>query len=470
MLSRKTLGVAGAAMLGTMALMATNVANAVIKAGGTEAVGSTYGNVMFAKEDLLGTEAGTHTEDGVKYYIVTNAGNALDIQAATALAPSASLPTYLRFELENMVFGAQVAGVASGGGPGQNFAVVQYTSGDANANRILAPTTIGVLPDMSGSVSVTEHVNALHALEGTNPLGNPQMAENAVRVVDGIVETGMSSMSVAEVETGFTKFVSGTGGAASDTVAAIGMLEIETAASVLDQLGVAVDSPDDVLGATTPITITYKGDFSGEEDGLTYSLYNGMDCGTAETPATAVPASVNDDETEMTPDAQPDGTGSVMHYLCVTVGADSTAVLPNTAFTATVKYTAVADAAFPRMEMTETVGSIGRNGTSYHIPYLTTHEAYRQRVVIVNRGAATTYSFGNFQSDDDAMPEPGGMAMGDLPMGQKVLRSTDIVSGVTRAAATLSIVASRDNISAAIQQVTLGNAVVDTVYLEAEEN
>lgn len=43
----------------------------------------------------------------------------------SALAPSANLPTYLRFELENMVFGAQVTGVASGGGPGQHFAVVQ---------------------------------------------------------------------------------------------------------------------------------------------------------------------------------------------------------------------------------------------------------------------------------------------------------------------------------------------------------
>ena len=177
---------------------------------------------------------------------------------------------------------------------------------------------------------------------------------------------------------------------------------------------------------------------------------------------------MNAAKTELTPDTQPDGSAAVEHYLCVSVASDNDMMITEAPFTATVKYTGVDDAAFPRMEMTETIGSIGRNGTSYHIPYLTTQEGYNQRIVIVNRGAATTYSFGNFLAEGDAMPEPGDMAMGDLPMGQTVLRATNIVSGVTRAAATLSIVAARGNISAAVQQVNLANHTVDTVYLEAE--
>ncbi|MXY55604.1 MAG: hypothetical protein F4029_16735 [Gammaproteobacteria bacterium] len=44
----------------------------------------------------------------------------------------------------------------------------------------------------------------------------------------------------------------------------------------------------------------------------------------------------------------------------------------------------VADAAFPHAATVKRVGAIARNGSRVHIPYLSTHEAYNQRLVIVN--------------------------------------------------------------------------------------
>ena len=145
MLSRKTLGVAGAAMLGTLALMATNVANAVIVAGGD----GTHTAVKIAKEGLLDTA--THTEDEVEYYLVSNAGNALDLAGNTILAPTSSLPIYLRYELENMVLGAAIADASVGGGVGADFVVMSYNTGTGGVSRTVQPTSLGVLPDMPGS-------------------------------------------------------------------------------------------------------------------------------------------------------------------------------------------------------------------------------------------------------------------------------------------------------------------------------
>ena len=70
MLSRRTLGVAGAAILGSAALLTTNTANAVINL--TPATGEMAGKVKIAGETLLMGTAFTTTVGGVTYYDVTN--------------------------------------------------------------------------------------------------------------------------------------------------------------------------------------------------------------------------------------------------------------------------------------------------------------------------------------------------------------------------------------------------------------
>ena len=455
MLSRKTLGVAGAAMLGTLALTATNVANAVIVAGGD----ATHAAVKIAKEGLLDTATNTHTKDEMEYYLVANAGSALDLAGKTTLAPTTSLPIYLRFELENMILGAAITGAAAGGGVGDDFVVTQYTDGAGGTSRIVAPTSLGVLPDMAGSLTVTAHVSALDALRGTDAIDTtPQMAEDAVMVVDGIVETGTSSMTVANVATGFTKFVSPGGGAVSTTVAAIGMLEIETEMSVRVQAGTVAATPDGLLSSTTPITVTYKGDFSEH----TYTLNTAMDCGTA----TAVESTVNAAKTELTPDTQPDGSAAVMHYLCVMVSDGNMMRITDAPFTATVKYAAVDNAAFPRMEMTETVGMIDRNGTTVHIPYMTTYDGYNQRIVLSNRSSTEVLYEISFRPEMGVTATPTDMAMGTL-MGNSTMtyKATDLVmlEGGARTAATIDLVARPDDIDVTSVIVNKESQDTDTV-------
>ena len=459
MLSRKSLGVAGAALLGTVALMGTNPANAKIIVGGT----GTHGDVKIAREALTDTTATTNTVDSVKYYYVADANEILDVQATTGLAASGSLTVYLRFNLENMIFGAAISGTpVTGGGIGDDFVVLSYASGGANENRTLDVGTLGVLPDKAGSVSVEAYVSAVDALRQTNPISSkPQRADNAVMVIDGVEDKGKSGGAVAEVSTGFTKFVDGT---STKLTAQIGMLNIAHATGVVDRSSAVVDTLDDLLSSTTPVTITYKGDFSEH----TYALNDAANCA-----GNAIASSLNTAKTELTPTTQPDGsTASVSQYLCVTVADDNTKSLTTAPFMATVEYGKLADAAFPRADQTVTVGSIGRNGTTYRIPFITTNSRFKQRFTFVNRGSTDAgYVVGEFHAKDGVTASAGAMASGTLAAGeQTVLMASDIVSisGGTRAAASVAIVGHKGDIDASVDIINPENGTVDTVHMTAE--
>ena len=55
------------------------------------------------------------------------------------------------------------------------------------------------------------------------------------------------------------------------------------------------------------------------------------------------------------------------------------------------------------------VGEILRNGTTVHIPYLTIHPSYNQRIVIVNRGTeAADYMITCSRSEEDVTAVGGG--------------------------------------------------------------
>jgi hypothetical protein len=455
MLSRKTLGVAGAAMLGTMALMATNVANALIVAGGD----GTHADAKFAKEALTDTTGTTHTKNSTKYYLVGNTGTVLHITGETIIAPTEDVPIFLRFELENMVFGSVIADASAGGGVGDNFVVMRYEAGSGSVGRVIEPTSLGVMPGMPGSVAVTAHASALDAFRDTNAVDTePQMAENAVMVVDGIVETGTSSTTVAEVATGFTKFVSPGGGAISTTLAAIGKLEIKTAMSVLARNGSPAATPSVLLNSTDPITVTYMGDFSEH----TYTLNSAMAC-----TGDVLVSSVNSDKTELTLATQPDGsTATETQYLCVSVAEDNMMRITDAAFTATVKYAAVENAAFPRMEMTETVGMIERNGTTVHIPYVTVYDGYNQRIVLSNRGSAKADYLITFRPEMGATATAKDAAEGTLePMSTMTLRAVDVVmlEGGSRTAATIDVVGALNKIDVTSVIVNKDGGGTDTV-------
>ena len=164
--------------------------------------------------------------------------------------------------------------------------------------------------------------------------------------------------------------------------------------------------------------------------------------------------------------AQEAGDLATQMYLCVAVDGE-TPIPATEPYIVTTAYKGIANAAFPPPGGTYELAKIRRDGTTYNIPYLTTFSEYNQRFSIVNYGSkAVAYSF-KFHSEEGVTTADGMQAQGELPVGQTVLRTSDIVeiTGGNRAAARLNIVAAAGSTSAAVQQVNLATRGVDTVYL-----
>ena len=128
--------------------------------------------------------------------------------------------------------------------------------------------------------------------------------------------------------------------------------------------------------------------------------------------------------------------------------------------------------------VTKDVGAIDRNGTTVHLPYLTTNTEVDQRLVLVNRGAddvsfwienssfnleAGTEIMTNNLAPDMAETIPGN--------GRRVLRTVDQVkfSGQDRGAATVNVAApTRDIDVMTIQRSPATGEVDTTVYQHAD--
>lgn len=110
-------------------------------------------------------------------------------------------------------------------------------------------------------------------------------------------------------------------------------------------------------------------------------------------------------------------------------------------------------------------GSIDRNGTTINITYLSTHEAYNQRLVIVNRGTREAEFW-----MDEFQTEAGTMVMESMIEGTVAAKSRMVVrvqgalktSGMTRASGTLNLTAPEDEIDVMTIQVHPGTGQIDT--------
>ena len=483
MLGRKTLGVAGAAIVGSAALLATNTASAVINI-------DTGAGVMVAKETLLDSAVTTPSGTTTKYYDLaeSSTGGEYDLMVKQGVG-FGSGTIYLRIELMNMVFNSDTGTITptnantdgsalalvSGGTEGDNSVVISI-AGDpqATGNDVLTipAESISVLPDAAGSVKATWHRESLDAALGTSAM-RTVMADDVVKVVDGLEEKGTSSGSMSDVASGFSMFVAGDDNSATD--AQIGYVRIRAADNVMHRAATAVRGPGSfVAEATDAVTVTFKGDFANH----TFTVRPMMDCtGTVTSTATlnkdknelavslenAAGTAADDTEDE---EATPQTKKVVMLALCMEVAEDNTKPIPNTAYTAAVKYTKLANAMFPRADQTVTVGSIGRTGTTVQIPYLTTYEGYNQRLVLSNRGSAEAEYMIKFRPEAGVMATAGDAAEGMLPPGSTtILKATDVVelTGGSRTAATVTVVADSSMIDVSSVIVNRESRDTDTV-------
>ncbi len=155
--------------------------------------------------------------------------------------------------------------------------------------------------------------------------------------------------------------------------------------------------------------------------------------------------------------------------LCVTVDAKSTERIAAGQYMADFNLIATdAGGPFPPTGVEDlVVGEIMHDGTSVHIPFVTSFERHTQRLVIVNRNPDAVAYTQSFHTEGDGTADPKmveGMAMGG---GTTTLKVADEVTftSPTRASATLDIVSHPTMVDVATTMVNQGDQSTDTVVL-----
>ena len=459
-----------AAMLATVlgaSLFGANAAKAVIDldADVKPAV------VTYATETLA-----VAVEDYDDYYVVDTSSDPdlnLNVMGKVGLGGPPDSFVTVRFDLTGMVFNATPsldivghAGTPSlrdGGDPGEDF--VSFISSRGSESRdgsefaTLTVASLGVKPSVGGSVTMTVTDSLGDGAEHT------ESYTNAVRTDRALQEIAMPLNLQATVEQRFKSFgpIEGTMG----TMGTLGSFIVETDITLLNAAGgeaVAVANIYDDAESS----VTISGDFSFAE---TAWLAGMVDC----------PEGTGDllqREDEMVMDELMEQLPSVFataQFLCISVHTGDNAVaIPTTdPYMVTTAYDGGTPmAGWPANDGEYALGRITHDGTTVHIPYLTTWENYNQRIVVSNRGTNPADYEIMFRPEEGVTATPNDMyAMGTLDGGSTiVLRARDVVTleGGSRTAATFVAEAQSTQIDVATIMVNLMNGSTDTVNYEPE--
>ena len=470
----------------------------------------------YAKETLT-SAAVQKGSDNKTYYLVTapNAPAVLD-EAGTVTTQDAPVPNWMvsgkvgigapegemlvvRYDFENMVLVTPLAdeslvldgttpALLLGGGIGENFVAFSVPinspldAGTAEALTLsLGDTEIAVSPTAPVNVSVSV------SLRGFSDVVPPYTASypSAVTVANALSVSSTAMSPTASVEHAFKQFTGGTpmmGNLGSVTLEAkdyrmamdINLDPLDdqdtNAGEPLSSLG-QILMPGKFAGSGDPASGTLysvDGDFSFVKDATFSPTDNG--CGTESI------VSRDEDTDEILessfmdrpwPEAALAGR-TITKALCVELYSDDKAmVVPTTSpYEITLNLKPVLeDSLISLSDLILTLGNIKRDGTTAHIPYLSTYEGYNHRITLSNRGSRpAAYEF-TFRPEIDVMATPGMYAEGVLAGHEtKILRAEDVVtlSGGKRTAATVTVVAPRGSIdvSTTLVNKSTGTAVV----------
>ena len=502
MLSRKTLGIAGAAIVGT--LVGTNAAHAVIENTG----GTVSGAATYAIEGLVSgtgrTVSSTDTTDKATYYVVEDSDDTtlsestlnVNLNPGDTFIPSADAAT-VTYELTNMVFagttppalcvdagndgdcdsGGGTAVVTAGGGNGDNMVAFSISSATMAAadTLLLDISALGVRTDAAGSIKMT----ALYVLSTIANRVVTQTVKDAVKTATALKETVEASDATALVTEDFKKFTG------EKLKANVGKLTVEITSGLL-----TASSSDATLTSLTSGDTTKSGTVTvaGGEYTFAKDVFLASDdaCGTkvgtsllkTENNVKSLVAGSIDDVDGTTGEGAAGGA-----YLCIEVDGDT--VIPETGpYTMTTAYTSVTNAAFPLPSSANTMGSIVRDGTTVYIPYLrlTTAEekmsgtGFAHRIIMVNRGEESVEYELTFHAEGEVEVVVGDDAEGMLMPGTTVLnlRNDDVASlpedaaegTAPRTAATLSVSAPTGTIDVSTVLVNRQDGSTDTVVYE----
>ena len=442
----------------------------------------------YAKETLLttATTAAFDTSDTTMYYDIDEDDIFLSAPAdITANAGDTYLVTYT---LDGMVFRDVVAAAAltgatftkaAGGAAGDKVVVFRLGSAEAIATTstlLVLSAEFAISAAGSGSATRTVTNKTIADLDIDDVPGTKTYeAPGIIKLASGLKETSTAISPTATVEEGFRSF----GDAAA---AAVGSLQVtfdgavkradEANGAAVDDLTQIID--DGITGTAPHSTVSIMGDFSFATKAF---LHGDNDCGataggTDSELAAAEPdilkrEGTGDDEMVTGVNPQNVTAFAAQEYLCIMVdpAAEDGMRIPETAaYTAMGVYKRITDGAFDSAPMMQTLGSIKRDGSTVHLPYLTTNNKFNQRLYIVNRGPATVYEM-EFQSGDTA----GAMASGTLAAGSRTTLPVSDVVTIGEGTSTSGIIiieASPQMIDAATVQVNRELGTTDTVVYD----
>ena len=450
-----------AAMLATVlgaSLFGANAAKAVIDLDADEKPAVTYAT------ETLATPVMDHDD----YYVVDAVGSNLNVLSMVGIGGPDGTFVTVRFDLGGMVFNttptlaiAGSHGAASlriGGNAGDAFVSFIASRSAATAATDVATLTVadfGVKPGVNGSVTITVTDSVGDDAEYTASY------TNAVRTMRALQEDAMPMDLEATVEQRFMSF----GGESMGTV---GSFEVGTNEEYLvAEGGAAVADTNIFTDADSSVTIS--GDFSFASAAW---LDDSMDCND---PPDGLGLLQKDDDMvmdELTEQMPSDFTTAM--FLCISVPTeDDAGAIPATdPYIVTTEYAGgTMDAGWPARDDEHSLGSITRDGTTVHIPYLTTWADYNQRIVVSNRSANEASYWITFRPEDGVMATPGMYAMGTLdPKSTIVLKAMDVVTleGRTRTAATFVAEAKATQVDVATVIVNMVTGSTDTVNYDSE--
>ena len=449
-----------AAMLATVlgaSLFGANAAKAQINLDADEKPA-----VIYATETLA-----TAVEGHGDYYVVEADGNNLNVQSMVGLGgPSGTFVT-VRFDLGGMVFNttpslaiADNHGTASlriGGNAGDAFVSFIASRTDATAAAAVATLTVadfGVKPGVNGSVTITVTDSVGDDAEYTAKY------DSAVRTSRALQEMPMPMDLEATVEQRFQMF-------GTETMGTLGSFMVGVNDEYLDADGGQEVVTTDIY-ADAESSVTISGDFSFAS---TAWLDDSMACDEP-SPTDLLQRDddmVMDELTEQLPSAF-----DTAMYLCISVptGDDAVAIPATDPYIVNTEYAGGTPmAGWPANDGEHALGSITRDGTTVHIPYLTTWADYNQRIVVSNRSANEASYWITFRPEEGVMATPGMYAMGTLdPKSTIVLKAMDVVTleGRTRTAATFVAEAKATQVDVATVIVNMVTGSTDTVNYDSD--
>ena len=464
MLGKKVFAAMLATVLGA-SLFGANAAKAVINLDADEKPA-----VIYATETLV---ASTVT-DLTGYSVVTGTGGILNVQSKVGLGgPSGTFVT-VRFDLGGMVFsnatpptlgfasGHPEASRRTGGMAGDAFVSFIASRNTATEDTVVATLTVanlGVKPGVNGSVTITV----------TDSVGDgavyTESYPNAVRTMRALGEKPMASNLVATVEERFQMFKTATGTTAMGT---LGSFMVETNVAYLHAATGGVVNQANIY-SNDDSSVTISGDFSFAEMAWLQTAPVCDDATQAPNLRRMDGEMVLEELTAQMPNAF-----ETAQYLCISVFTGENAVaIPETGpYMVTTEYAAgTTDAGWPPNDGEHALGSITRDGTTVHIPYLTTFADYNQRIVISNRSANEAPYWITFRPEDGVMATPGMYATGTLDGNSTmVLRAMDVVTlvGRSRTAATFVAEAKSTQIDVATVIVNMMTGSTDTVNYDSD--